>query len=225
MKKATTLSKVAHAWALLLTLITLSTANGQAWADKNDPNLIQALQQATQDIKAQTTDLNSLIWLSSMSERLEKRIPNAFYRVRLLETVYSEAQIAGLDPQLVLAVIDIESNFDRFAHSHAGAQGLMQVMPFWKDVHGRPNDDLFNPLVSLRYGCTILRHYMDQFETLTEALAAYNGSRGKEIYPNKIYRRLASRWQFNNEQFAKDFLQEDSLPKVAAEKLPEQPLN
>lgn len=227
MRKASNLSKYLCACSLLFTASSGSANNDSASADTEglDPALIQALQQATQDIKEQTTDLNSLVWLSSMSERLEKRIPNAFYRIRLLETVYSEAQIAGLDPQLVLAVIDIESNFDRFAHSHAGAQGLMQVMPFWKDVHGRPDDDLFNPLISLRYGCTILRHYMDTFETQTQALAAYNGSRGKVIYPNKVYRRLTSRWQFKTEQFTRNSFKEDSFPEVAAEKLLEQPLN
>ena len=167
-----------------------------------DPALVQALKQATHDIRERTTDLDSLMWLSSMSERLERRIKNPFYRVRLLKSIYTEAEIAGLDPQLVLAVIDIESNFDRHALSHAGAQGLMQVMPFWKDVYGRPNDDLFNPLISLRYGCTILRHYMDRYESPTDALAAYNGSLGRDTYPNKVMRRLRSRWQFTQDPYS-----------------------
>lgn len=167
-----------------------------------DPALIQALQQATHDIRERTTDLDSLVWLSSMSERLEKRIKNPFYRVRLLKSVYTEAEIAGLDPQLVLAVIDIESNFDRYALSHAGAQGLMQVMPFWKDVYGRPNDNLYNPLISLRYGCTILRHYMDRYSDPADALAAYNGSLGRNTYPDKVFRRLLSRWQFKEDRYS-----------------------
>jgi len=167
-----------------------------------DPALIQALQQATRDIHEQTTDLESLVWLSAMSDNIVKRIPNPFYRVRLLSAVYTEANIAGLDPQLVLAVIDIESNFNRFALSHAGAQGLMQIMPFWKDVYGKPEDDLYNPLVSLRYGCTILRYYMDKYENPNEALAAYNGSLGRNGYPNKVFARLARDWEYKDDQYS-----------------------
>jgi soluble lytic murein transglycosylase-like protein len=138
-----------------------------------------------------------------MSERLEKRIKNPFYRIRLLKSVYSEAELAGLDPQLVLAVIDIESNFDRFALSSAGAQGLMQVMPFWKDVYGRPNDDLFNPSISLRYGCSILRTYLDRYSTQADALAAYNGSLGRTTYSYKIAKRLKHRWQYEGDSYSK----------------------
>lgn len=173
-------------------------------ANSVDPALVQALQQATRDIHEQTTDLDALMWLSAMAERLEKRIKNPFYRIRLLKAVYTEAERAGLDPQLVLAVIDIESNFDRYAESSAGAQGLMQVMPFWKDVYNKPDDDLYNPLVSLRYGCTILRHYLDRYDDPADALAAYNGSLGRSTYPDKIMRRLASRWQFKTDRYSKD---------------------
>lgn len=181
--------------------VGLSTSRSAAASEPVDPALIQALQQATRDISEKTTDLESLVWLSAMSDNLVKRIPNPFYRVRLLSAVYTEAAIAGLDPQLVLAVIDIESNFNRFAISHAGAQGLMQVMPFWKDVYGKPNDDLFNPLVSLRYGCTILRHYMDKYEDPRKALAAYNGSLGRDIYPDKVFARLARDWEYKEDKY------------------------
>lgn len=186
-----------------LTLASAICATPFVNAEKTDPTLVQALQQATQDTQEQTTDLDALLWLSSMSERLEKRIKNPFYRIRLLETVYQEATIAGLDPQLVLAVIDIESNFDRFALSSAGAQGLMQVMPFWKDVYEKPHDDLFNPSVSLKFGCAILRHYLDRYSTEADALAAYNGSLGRTTYSDKIIRRLNSRWQFEGDSYSK----------------------
>ncbi|MEM7359010.1 MAG: transglycosylase SLT domain-containing protein [Pseudomonadota bacterium] len=186
--------------ALLGTVAALPTSS----ANSVDPALVQALQQATRDINEQTTDLDSLMWLSSMAERLESRIKNPFYRIRLLKAVYTEAERAGLDPQLVLAVIDIESNFDRYAESSAGAQGLMQVMPFWKDVYNKPEDDLYNPLISLRYGCTILRHYLDRYDDPADALAAYNGSLGRSTYPDKIMRRLASRWQFKTDRYSKD---------------------
>jgi len=164
----------------LLFVLCLSW-HGSNYAEEIDPALIRALQQATRDINEQNIDLNSLMWLSNMSERLEKRIDDPFYRIRLLKAIYTEAELVSLDPQLVLAVIDIESNFDRYALSHAGAQGLMQVMPFWKDIYGRPDDDLYNPITSLRYGCTILRHYIDRHRTIEDALAAYNGSLGPNL--------------------------------------------
>ena len=175
-----------------------------AYAEPVDPALVQALHQATRDVKQQTTDLDALLWLSSMSERLESRIEDPFYRIRLLKAINTEAELEGLDPQLVLAVIDIESNFNRYALSHAGAQGLMQVMPFWKEVYEQPNADLFNPLVSLRYGCKILRHYLDLHENAANALAAYNGSLGRTTYSDKVLKRLASRWQFKTDAYSKN---------------------
>jgi len=177
----------------------------------SDPDLIAALKQATYDANSQRTDLNALVWLSSMSERLELRISDPFYRVRLLKALNAEAERAGLDPQLVLAVMDIESGFKRHALSRAGAQGLMQIMPFWKEIYGNSEDDLFNPLVSLRYGCTILRHYMDRYGNVREALAAYNGSTGRPDYPNKVLRRLKSRWQFKADPYSTN-----EQPRVAA---------
>lgn len=187
------------AWFFIVGMV----ASSPSAAQQTDPALIQALHQATRNIKEQATDLDALVWLSSMSERLEHRIADPFYRIRLLKTIYAESAIAGLDPQLVLAVMDIESNFDRYALSRAGAQGLMQVMPFWKDVYESPEDDLFNPLVSLRYGCSILRHYIDRHPNLHDALAAYNGSLGRSTYPDKIMRRLKSRWQYTGDKYSK----------------------
>ena len=185
-------------------------------ADAADPKLIAALKQATYDENSKRTDLNALVWLSDMSERLEDRISDPFYRIRLLSAVDTEAERAGLDPQLVLAVMDIESDFNRYAHSRSGAQGLMQIMPFWKEIYGNPNDDLYNPMVSLRYGCTILRHYMDKYSNRREALAAYNGSLGRSTYPDKILRRLESRWQFKADRYAPA-----DEPKVAIDEFPE----
>jgi soluble lytic murein transglycosylase-like protein len=192
---------------LLFAVGVLVSASGfsqaQTGLTAENQGLVKALHQATRDVHDQSTDLDALMWLSSMSERLEARIPNPFYRIRLLKNVYREAEAEGLDPQLVLAVIDIESNFDRYAESRAGAQGLMQVMPFWKDVYGRPHDDLYNPLTSLRYGCRILRHYLDRHENQADALAAYNGSLGRSTYPDKIFRRLNSRWQYQNDNYSR----------------------
>ncbi len=164
-----------------------------------NPELIQALQQETHDRHTNTTDLAALVWLSSMSANLEKRIPNHFYRIRLLSSIYQESKAQGLDPQLVLALIEVESNFNRNALSHAGAQGLMQVMPFWKKEIGQTSDDLFNPLTSIKYGCQILRHYFDRYPDANEALAAYNGSRGRDTYPNKVMKRLKRSWQYSDD--------------------------
>ncbi len=170
-------------------------------AAQADPALVQALQQEAQNISRDTQDMESLLWLSTMAEKLEQRIPNPFYRTRLLSTVYKEARAEGLDPQLVLAVIDIESNFNRYALSHAGAQGLMQVMPFWKRELGQANDDLYNPFVSIRYGCQILRHYLDRYPNAIEALAAYNGSHGRTVYPDKVLARLDKQWRFKSDNY------------------------
>ena len=191
--------KAASAACMLL----IGIAGSSVASAKNDPNLIQALKQSTHDTATKTTDLDHLVWLSSMSEKITQRVPNAFYRIRLLETVHREAALVGLDPQLVLAVIDIESNFNRYALSHVGAQGLMQVMPFWKKELGKSSDDLFNPQVNIRYGCAILRHYMDKYSDPVDALAAYNGSLGKEKYPNKVYGRLNRQWGFIKDKYSK----------------------
>lgn len=201
--------------------MSLSVSTGARAESPVDPGLIKALQQATQDIHEQNTDLDSLVWLSTMSEKLVERIPNPFYRVRLLKAVYNESHAVGLDPQLVLAVIDIESNFNRHALSHAGAQGLMQVMPFWKEVYGQSDDDLYNPLVSLRYGCTILRHYLDKYPNIQDALAAYNGSLGRSKYPDKVLGRLARQWEFKEDRYSRSF----STPRIAASEPQPKPFN
>jgi soluble lytic murein transglycosylase-like protein len=112
-----------------------------------------------------------------MSERLKPSISDPFYRVSLLKSIHDEATRTGLSPSLVLAVIEVESGFDRFAVSNSGARGLMQVMPFWKKEIGHPQDDLFYPPTNLRYGCTILHYYLKATHNkLAPALARYNGS-------------------------------------------------
>ncbi|MCH2190217.1 MAG: lytic transglycosylase domain-containing protein [Gammaproteobacteria bacterium] len=187
-------------------IVLIVSTSFPAYAKKvkklTDPALVQALHQETYDTQTKVTDMDLLIWLSAMSSKLERRIPNAFYRIRLLSAIYRESRAEGLDPQLVLALIEVESNFDRNALSHAGAQGLMQVMPFWKNEIGSPEDDLYNPLTSLRYGCRILRHYLDRYPNAIEALAAYNGSHGRTVYPDKVLGRLDKHWRFKNDQYA-----------------------
>lgn len=126
-------------------------------------------------------------WLLAMSDRLASRIPDQKFRVELLKTVHYEATRAGLDPQLVLGIIFVESGFKKYAVSKAGARGLMQVMPFWVDLIGRPGDNLFYLRTNLRYGCVILRHYLDLEQgNLYRALGRYNGSLGRPDYPNLV---------------------------------------
>ena len=135
------------------------------------------------------------VWLTDMSRRLERQVRNHEERIDLLTRVHQEASRAELQPELVLAVIEVESNFDRYAVSVAGAIGLMQIMPFWLDEIGRPDDNLIHLDTNLRYGCTILKFYMDKENgDLRRALGRYNGSLGKKKYPNKVIDKLTRKW-------------------------------
>lgn len=126
-------------------------------------------------------------WLTEMSQRLQKKLPDKAYREDFLISVHYEATRAGLDPQLVLALIQVESAFKKYAVSSAGARGYMQVMPFWVQSIGSSDHNLFNLRLNLRYGCTILRHYLDiERGNLFRALGRYNGSLGREKYPNLV---------------------------------------
>lgn len=126
-------------------------------------------------------------WFNRVSPLLLTRIPDEFTRKRVLAAIYYEATRAGLDPLLVLALVQIESGFRPYAISSVGARGLMQVMPFWQRVIGVTEHSLFDLNTNLRYGCTILRHYIDiEQGDLFHALGRYNGSRGKPQYPNMV---------------------------------------
>lgn len=133
-----------------------------------------------------------------MSRRLARRVPDFQERTELIKTIRYEAQRVGIDPQIVFAVIEVESNFRADAVSHAGAVGLMQVMPFWTDVLSRGSKrELYEPRVNIRYGCLILRHYLDiEKGNLDRALGRYNGSLGKMTYPNLVYNRLERNWGY-----------------------------
>lgn len=137
------------------------------------------------------------VWLFEQAKRLEKVAPHIpeDERFTILRMVHSEANKAGLDPLLVLALINVESDFDHYAISSAGARGLMQVMPFWKDEIGHPDDNLHDIDTNLRYGCAILSLYLDKEKNdMTLALARYNGSRGKHWYPMRIYKAQRRVW-------------------------------
>ena len=134
-------------------------------------------------------------WLTEMSSRLSRRIPDREARLDLLKTVYYEAKRAGLDPQMVLGLIQVESGFKKYAVSSAGARGFMQVMPFWVRLIGDKDDNLFHMRTNLRFGCTILRHYLDiENGDLYRALGRYNGSLGKPEYPNMVRAAWEKQW-------------------------------
>ena len=136
-------------------------------------------------------------WLFEMSRRLEKRIPDRKQRLELLRTAHFEALRAGLDPQLVLGVIEVESRFRKYAVSRSGARGYMQVMPFWTKLIGSRSDNLFHLRTNLRYGCVILRHYLDmESGDYFRALGRYNGSLGKPDYPRAVLAAWKVRWGY-----------------------------
>jgi soluble lytic murein transglycosylase-like protein len=176
---------------LLALLVTSAAAAQQAF----DPELRARLAAAAADASSFEDRFDATVWLTDMSLRLERQVPDPEERVEILRLAHAEASKAELPPELVLAVIDVESNFDRFALSHAGARGLMQVMPFWLDELGRPDDNLFRIDTNLRYGCTILRFYLDREKgDLIKALARYNGSVGKRWYADRVIDKLRLKW-------------------------------
>lgn len=137
-------------------------------------------------------------WLQEMSARLAKRVPDAQYREDFLKSVHYEATRAGLDPQLVLGLIQVESGFKKYAVSSVGARGYMQVMPFWVKSIGINEHNLFDMRLNLRYGCTILRHYLDiERGDYYRALGRYNGSLGKPEYPNLVVGAWRNHWHYS----------------------------
>jgi len=136
-------------------------------------------------------------WLNAMSKKLVKRMPDRVQREEFLVTVHYEAKRAGLDPQMVLGLIQVESNFRKYAVSRAGARGYMQVMPFWTRLIGSRGQNLFHLRTNLRYGCVILKHYLDvESGNVFRALGRYNGSLGKAEYPNMVVRAWRNDWQY-----------------------------
>jgi len=137
-------------------------------------------------------------WLAAMSARLAKRMPDSEARIEFLKTVHYEATRAGLDPQLVLGLIEVESGFRKYALSSVGARGYMQVMPFWVKVIGSPDNNLFHMRTNLRFGCTILRHYLDiEKGDLFRALGRYNGSLGQPQYPSAVRAAWKRNWEWD----------------------------
>ena len=179
----------------VLLLLALTLPGAARVEQVPDPELREVLRTAANAADSFDDRFHAEVWLTDMSRRLSRQVPDPDERLEILTRVHYEASRAELPPELVLAVIEVESNFDPYAVSVAGALGLMQVMPFWRNEIGRPDDNLIRVDTNLRYGCTILKFYLDKEKgDLRRALGRYNGSLGKRKYPNKVIDKLSTKW-------------------------------
>lgn len=182
---------------LLLAVVGFARAKGAADAPPVDGELREALIRAVNQKELQFNDhYDAQAWMLAMSSRLKPYIADETERFELLKLIHQEATLSGLKPEIVLSVIQVESRFDRYAVSRVGAQGMMQVMPFWKNEIGRPEDNLIVTTTNLRYGCTILKHYLDKENgDLRRALARYNGSTVYGEYPDLVFNAYKKKWK------------------------------
>jgi soluble lytic murein transglycosylase-like protein len=189
------------AGAAALGLFSLGAAAGTQVEERLAPSVVTVLSASISDQPVPVdygnrADLRP--WMDEMSRRLAPRVADGRTREEFLSTVHYEATRAGLDPQLVLGVIEYESAFRKYAISIAGARGYMQVMPFWTGLIGSgDNHNLFHLRTNLRYGCVILRHYLDVEDgDVYRALGRYNGSLGRPEYPTGVMAAVNRNWQF-----------------------------
>ena len=191
-------SRIASLLASALLCICASVAFAER-TNEADPELRGKLAQAMAADIEHLDRFDAEVWLQVSDERLKRYLKAQPDRLQLLRLVYREAARTNLDPDLILAVMQIESAFDRFAISRVGAQGLMQVMPFWRLEIGRPQDNLTDMETNIRYGTVILAHYIEVADNdLVEALARYNGSYGRLKYPEKVIKAWRTRWRNKN---------------------------
>jgi len=161
-----------------------------------DPALLEKLAHTLASDHQNTDRFDAQVWLMASEQRLGRYISDHTERLKLLQFVYREAQQNDLDPDLVLAVMQVESHFNRYAISKVGAQGLMQIMPFWRVELGRPQDNLTHVETNVIYGTTILAHYLEVSRgDLVDALARYNGSRGRLDYPELVVTAWRKVWR------------------------------
>lgn len=191
-------------FTLLFFFAKLVIAGNQIYEEislSNRQQLRQSLALSASGISSFQSSAIAVEWLSFQSENLKAKIPNDQMRLSWLRLVHYEAVRFGLDPDLVLALIEIESNFNRFAISNVGASGLMQVMPFWRNLIGESRDSLFDVHTNLRYGCIILKHYLDlEKGNVERGLARYNGSLGESTYSDLVLKKWRNKYKTNNPQ-------------------------
>jgi soluble lytic murein transglycosylase-like protein len=185
-----------HITRLLPTLL-LSMPFSALADQQRDPALGPLLQKALGDSKCFEDKFDRAVWFAAMEPRLKLIVKDETERNLILEQVQCEAKRLQLPPGLVMAIIDVESRFNRWAISPAGAVGLMQVMPFWPRQLGMQNSQLVEIPHNIRMGCTILKYYLERERgDYSRALARYNGSLGRRNYSDLVLVRLANRWQY-----------------------------
>ncbi len=179
----------------LLMFNTFTVTQVHAEMPAVDPQLRQLLTEAINSSESFDDRFHAEVWLLDMSNRLQRFVKDEKTRLAMLKQIHHEASRSDLQPELVLALIEVESHFDTYAISKSGAQGIMQIMPFWLDEIGRPDDNLIDMKTNLRMGCTILKYYMNMEKNdLHKALARYNGSAGSKVYSNKVLKALQHHW-------------------------------
>jgi len=179
-------------------LLTFSIYGQSATTERLPERELQHLRSAIQEGSSFKDRYTAEVWLVGMNKRLQRFVKDGETRAKTLSLLHAYATDANLSPQLVLSVIEVESSFNHYALSHAGAQGLMQVMPFWKKHIGSTEDNLMDIETNLRYGCNILSHYLKlEKGDLVAALARYNGSVGKTWYPEKVLMAWERNWFAN----------------------------
>lgn len=184
-------------WPICALLLALcASAFGQPADQQERAELRSFLEETITGADSFQDRYDAEVWLVDMSARLSRFVDDPIHRLELLQDIHAAALRANLPPELVLSVIEIESHFDRFAISRVGAQGMMQVMPFWKNEIGRPDDNLTLNKTNFDYGCRILQFYLKREKGhLHKALARYNGSVGRRVYSDKVYRVWQDRWR------------------------------
>ena len=193
------LSRAGYAAALLLVAASGGAQTHARVSDARsgpDPELRKILLAAISDADSFPDRFDAEVWLTDMSGRLARQVPDPVERLEILKAVHRHATHARLAPELVLAVIDVESNFDRYAISSVSALGLMQVMPFWVPQLGfKDKNELFKIDVNVLLGCMILKYYVDlEHGDFVKGLARYNGSLGRRHYSDRVFERLRTKW-------------------------------
>jgi soluble lytic murein transglycosylase-like protein len=196
------MNKTMHIGLLIAALLLAPSAHaGGQLEEAMSASVRSSLQRGLADTAVTRTAFRNpadgAAWLGEMSRRLAKRIPDEAERLEFLTTLHWEASRAGVDPQLMLGLIQVESGFRKYAVSPVGARGYTQVMPFWVKLIGTPDQNLFQLRTNLRYGALILRHYIDiEHGDLFRALGRYNGSLGRPEYPNLVVGAWKHHWDY-----------------------------